>query len=185
MKFLKIFIVIFISLASSVKADSTKNLINELHNGGKIIFIRHAYATGSGDPDNFDKKDCSTQRNLNFQWIKQSKNIGNFFLYNKVDIDQVFSSEWCRCKDTAKYAFNEFKTFDALNSFYQTKFKKNKDKQIKDLKNFIKKWNDNKNLILVTHYVVIQEIFNTGVNSGEIIVSDKNYEIIGRIQTNY
>ena len=72
-----------------------------------------------------------------------------------------------------------------VNSFYQTKFKKNKDKQIKDLKNFIKKWNDNKNLILVTHYVVIQEIFNTGVNSGEIIVSDKNYEIIGRIQTNY
>ena len=185
MKFLKIFIVIFISLASSVKADSTKNLINELHNGGKIIFIRHAYAPGSGDPDNFDKKDCSTQRNLNFQGIKQSKNIGNFFLKNKVDIDQVFSSEWCRCKDTAKYAFNEFKTFDALNSFYQTKFKKNKDKQIKDLKNFIKKWNDNKNLILVTHYVVIQEILNVGVNSGEIIVSDKNYEIIGRIQTNY
>ena len=90
-----------------------------------------------------------------------------------------------KCLHKAKYAFNKFQTFENLNSFYQFKFAKNKDKQIKDLKNFIKKWNDNKNLILVTHYVVIQEIFNTDVNSGEIIVSDKNYEIIGRIQTNY
>ena len=97
----------------------------------------------------------------------------------------MFSSEWCRCKDTAKYAFSEFKTFDALNSFYQAKFRKNKDKQIKDLKNFIKNWNSDRNLILVTHYVVIQEILNIGVNSGEIIVSDQNYEIIGKIQTNY
>ena len=185
MKFLKILIVIFISLASSVKADSTKNLINELHNGGKIIFIRHAYAPGSGDPENFDKNDCSTQRNLNYQGMKQSKNLGKFFANNKISIDQVFSSEWCRCKDTAKYAFSEFKTFDALNSFYQAKFRKNKDKQIKDLKNFIKNWNSDRNLILVTHYVVIQEIFNTGVNSGEIIVSDQNYKIIGRVQTNH
>jgi len=185
MKFLKILIIIFISLTPSIKADSTENLINELHNGGKIIFIRHAYAPGSGDPENFDKNDCLTQRNLNYQGIEQSKNLGKFFFQNNVHIDLVLSSEWCRCKDTAKYAFNEFKTFDALNSFYQAKFKKNKDKQIKDLRNFIKKWNDNKNLILVTHYVVIQEIFNTGVNSGEIIVSDKNYEIIGKLQINY
>ena len=174
MKFLKIFVLIFISLTSSVKADSTINLINELH-----------YAPGSGDPDNFDKKDCSTQRNLNFQGIKQSKDIGNFFLKYKVKIDQVFSSEWCRCKDTAKYAFNKFQTFDALNSFYQAKFEKNKDKQIKDLKNFINNWNSDKNLIFVTHYVVISELLGIGVRSGEIIVSNKELSIIGRIETNY
>ena len=185
MKFLKIFIVIFISLTSSVKADSTINLNNELHNGGKIIFIRHAYAPGSGDPDNFDKKDCSTQRNLNFQGIKQAKDIGNFFLKNKINIDKVFSSEWCRCKDTAKYAFNKFQTFDALNSFYQAKFERNKDKQIIDLKKFINNWNSDKNLIFVTHYVVISELLSIGVRSGEIIVSDKEMNIIGRIETNY
>ena len=185
MKFFKIIIIIFISLTSSIKADSTNDLIDELHKGKKIIFIRHAYAPGSGDPDNFDKKDCSTQRNLNHQGINQSKNLGKFFSKNNIKVDQVLSSEWCRCKDTAKYAFNEFQTFEALNSFYQAKFAKNKDKQIKDLKNFIKNWNSNKNLILVTHYVVIQEILDVGVNSGEIIISDQNYEIIGRLQTSY
>ena len=185
MKFFKIIIIVFISLTSSIKADSQKKLINELKEGGKIIFIRHAYAPGNGDPENFDKKDCSTQRNLNKDGIKQSKKIGQFFIKNQIIINEIFSSEWCRCKDTAKYAFDKFKTFDALNSFYQAKFFKNKDKQIKDLKKFIKTWDDDKNLILVTHYVVISEMLGVGVNSGEIIVSDKNYNIIDSIEISY
>ena len=185
MKFFKIITIIFISLTSSIKADSQKKIINELKEGGKIIFIRHAYAPGNGDPENFDKKDCSTQRNLNKDGIEQSKKIGQFFIKNQIIINEIFSSEWCRCKDTAKYAFGKFKTFDALNSFYQAKFFKNKDKQIKDLKKFIKTWDDDRNLILVTHYVVISEMLGVGVNSGEIIVSDKNYNIIDSIEISY
>ena len=37
MKFLKFFIIIFISLTTSVKADLNKNLVNELEKGGKLI----------------------------------------------------------------------------------------------------------------------------------------------------
>ena len=185
MKFFKIIIIIFISLTSSIKADSQQKLINELKEGGKIIFIRHAYAPGSGDPNNFDKNDCSTQRNLNDQGIEQSKKIGQFFTKNQIVVDDIYSSEWCRCKDTAKYAFGEYKTFDALNSFYQAKFLKNKDKQTADLKRFIEIWNDDKNLILVTHYVVISEMLGVGVGSGELIVSDKNYNINGNIKISY
>jgi hypothetical protein len=36
----------------------------------------------------------------------------------------------------------------------------------------------------VTHYVVILEALNTTVSSGEIIVADKNYKVIGSIETN-
>ena len=32
-----------------------------LQQGGKIVFIRHAYAPGGGDPSNFSIDDCSTQ----------------------------------------------------------------------------------------------------------------------------
>ena len=35
-----------------------------------------------------------------------------------------------------------------------------------------------KNLILVTHFVVISSILNIGTSSGEMIISDKNYNII-------
>ena len=64
MKFLRFLLIIFISLISSVKADFNKKLFNQLEDGGKLIFIRHAYAPGSGDPADFNLNDCSTQRNL-------------------------------------------------------------------------------------------------------------------------
>ena len=178
----KILIILFISLLSlNNNAFSSDKILQSLKEGKKLVFIRHAIAPGNGDPNNFDINDCSTQRNLDQNGIEESKKIGLFFRNNKIKIDKVLSSQWCRCKDTAKYAFKNFKTFDALNSFYDEKFAANEAKQIKDLKNYIKRWNSDKNLVLITHFVVISSILNTGASSGEIIISDKNFNIVGSI----
>ena len=37
-------------------------------------------------------------------------------------IDKILSSEWCRCKQTAKYAFKNYETKSFLNSFFSQKF---------------------------------------------------------------
>ena len=179
MKFLRFFLIIFISLTSSVKADFNKKLLNQLEDGGKLIFIRHAYAPGSGDPNNFDLENCSTQRNLSKEGREQSKKIGFFFKKNKIPIQKIISSEWCRCKETASIAFSNFQTKSFLNSFYSTKYQKNRDSQINQLKLYVKNWDRKKNLILVTHYVVISEILNYAPSSGEIVVSDINFKLIG------
>ncbi len=183
MQIIKYLLIISITLIFSNQVKSNENIINSLKEGGKIIFIRHALAPGNGDPENFDINDCSSQRNLSNKCINQSKIIGKFFLQNKIKIDKVLSSEWCRCKDTAYHSFKNFETFNALNSFYDIKFAQNKKKQIKELKNYIKKWNSDKNLVLVTHYVVILEMLGQSVSSGEIVISDKIYNIIGSIKT--
>ena len=185
MKFIKFFIVIFISLITPIKADLNKNLMNQFKEGGKLIFIRHAYAPGSGDPANFNLNDCSTQRNLSEEGRNQAKLIGEFFIKNKIEIDKVLSSEWCRCKETAKIAFRNFSTNSFLNSFYSLKYAENKDKQVRALNNYIKNFESKKNLILVTHYVLISEVLNYGPSSGEIVVSDKNLNIIDTIEINY
>tara|TARA_B100000900_G_C20237412_1_gene576452 strand:+ start:49 stop:606 length:558 start_codon:yes stop_codon:yes gene_type:complete len=185
MKFLRFFIIIFISLTTSIKADLEKNLIKQLEDGGKLIFIRHAYAPGSGDPDNFNLNDCSTQRNLSEDGKKQARYIGKFFRENNIKIDTVLTSEWCRCKETAKIAFNEFTSKNFLNSFYSSKFSKNKDKQVKELNDYIKRFKSKKNLVLVTHYVLISEVLNYNPSSGEIVVSDKDYNMVGSIQISY
>tara|TARA_E500000331_G_scaffold225963_1_gene216318 strand:+ start:406 stop:951 length:546 start_codon:yes stop_codon:yes gene_type:complete len=178
----KFFFILFFLLINNI-AFSSDEIVNSLKKGKKLIFIRHAYAPGNGDPTNFDLKDCSTQRNLNQRGIEQSKIIGSFFKENSIKIDEIFSSEWCRCKDTAKYAFGNFKKFDALNSFYDERFAANKTKQIEDFKEYIKNWNGENNLVFVTHYVVISAILKIGVSSGEIIISDKSFEVIGSIET--
>ena len=185
MKFLRFFIIIFISLTTPIKADLYKNLINQLEGGGKLIFIRHAYAPGNGDPAGFNLNDCSTQRNLSDDGRKQAQRIGEFFTKNKIEIDKVLSSEWCRCKETAKIAFKNYSTNSFLNSFYSAKFSKNKDKQVVAFNNYLKNLESKKNLILVTHYVFISEVLNYGPSSGEIVVSDKNLNIIGSIEIDF
>ena len=87
MKFIKYLLIIFITINSPIKADSNQNLINELKQGGKLIFIRHAYAPGGGDPDNFDINDCNTQRNLSNSGREQANKIGSFFKDNNILID--------------------------------------------------------------------------------------------------
>ena len=182
MKYFILILSFILSLILTTSTFSKDELILNLQSGGNIIFIRHALAPGTGDPENIDLNDCETQRNLNDKGIEQSKLIGDFFKKNNIPLDQVLSSEWCRCKDTAMYAFDKFNTFKPLNSFYDDKFFKNKNKQINNLKKFIDKWNGKKNLIFVTHYVVILEMLGIGTNSSELVITDKKLKIINNLR---
>ena len=169
----------------SFQINASEQAWNLAQEGDKIILIRHSLAPGGGDPPGFKIDDCKTQRNLNRKGINQSKKIGKLFKKNKISVDQVLSSQWCRCKDTAKYAFGNFKELTALNSTFQSPYNKNEPKQLKELYNFVKKWEGNgKNLVLITHYSIITAVTNVVPSSGEIVITDKNFEVLGTIQTN-
>ena len=178
MKLLFVFFVFFYSLST----NANTSLVESLSQNDKLIFIRHALAPGNGDPDNFDILDSTTQRNLDGVGRDQSKRLGKFFKINNIPIDTVLSSEWCRCQETAKLAFNKYDTFTALNSFYDPKFYKNKDRQLDELKNFIHNLEDDGNIVFVTHYVVIASMLGIGVSSGEILVTDRDLNVIGTIE---
>ena len=172
---------LFLFTSQSIASDQVWKIAQE---GNKIILIRHSIAPGGGDPPGFKINDCKSQRNLSKEGINQSKKIGKLFKKNKVPIDQVFSSQWCRCKDTAKYAFGSYKELTALNSTFQSPYNKNEGKQLKELYSFVKKWNGKgKNLVLITHYSIITAVTNAVPSSGEIVVANKNFKVLGTIQT--
>jgi len=183
-KIISLILKLFFFFIFTLQLHASEQAWNLAQEGNKIILIRHSLAPGGGDPIGFKIDDCKTQRNLNKKGINQSKKIGRSFKKNKVLIDQVLSSQWCRCKDTAKYAFGEYKEFTALNSTFQSPFDKNEGKQLKELYNYVKKWNGNgKNLILITHYSIITAVTNAVPSSGEIVIADKNFKVLGTILT--
>ena len=176
-------LIIIFSLISFHTHASEQNW-KPAQDGDKIILIRHAKAPGGGDPEGFKIEDCKTQRNLDIMGINQAKNIGKFFREKKIEIDQVLSSQWCRCKDTAKYAFGNFKEFTALNSTYTPPYDKNEKEQIKELKAFVSNWKSNgRNLVLVTHYVIILAVTGETSRSGELVITDKNFKVLSKINT--
>ena len=185
MKSLNISLLIIIFFLNTFNLYSSEQPWAPAKEGDKVIFIRHSLAPGGGDPSGFKISNCKTQRNLNQAGINQSKKIGKLFKEKKISIDQVLSSQWCRCKDTAKFAFGNYKEYPALNSTFQHPFNKNEEKQLKEIKQLVKEWDGKgKNLILVTHYSIIVAITGSAPSSGGIVITDKNFNVISTIDTN-
>ena len=90
MRIIKITLLLLISFNVSFKVISANDLQNIFSDDGKIIFIRHAYAPGGGDPDGFDISNCASQRNLNSEGIAQSKRIGKFFKENNIKLIKFY-----------------------------------------------------------------------------------------------
>ena len=80
-----------------------------LREGGHVVLMRHAMSPGTGDPANFDINDCSTQRGLSEQGRQQADRIGTLISVRGARTEQLLSSRYCRCLDTARYAFDDRK----------------------------------------------------------------------------
>ena len=149
------------------------------------MMIRHALAPGSGDPPNFTIGDCTTQRNLDESGRNQARKIGDWLRSNGVTSARVYSSQWCRCLETAALiGFGAVRELPALNSFYERV--QDREKNISTLKGFIRNQPVGGELIImVTHFVTIAAISGSGVSSGEGILielkADGKYMVIGNI----
>ena len=167
--------------AYSAHAD----MIGKMKDGGHILMIRHALAPGTGDPANFRIGDCATQRNLDDRGRNQARSIGDWLRTQGIGSARVYSSQWCRCLETAKLLeMGSVTELPALNSFYE--LTQNREPNLKALRKFIAEQSSNGDLIiLVTHLVTISAIANEGVSSGEGVLlklnEDAPYEIVDHL----
>lgn len=174
-------------LAQSVKATNEAALWHELRKGGYVLLIRHADAPGTFDPPGFKFGVCSTQRNLSEEGRAQAARLGELIRSQNVPIAQVFSSEWCRCVDTATLVFGaeNVKTWRAISS---PKGGDDKQRQasLEAVRMRIAQASLKTNMALVTHMFNIQDITGGGASQGEIVVlraQDKQLPVVGRIST--
>ena len=56
---------------------------------------------GVGDPANFRLGDCATQRNLSEEGRAQAGHLGERLRAHGIQQAEVYSSQWCRCLETA------------------------------------------------------------------------------------
>ena len=147
-------------------------IASETRFDGTVIFLRHALAPGSGDPKSFDLDDCHTQRNLDETGRRQARAIGKRIAAAKLKLAGIFSSEWCRCLETALLLdLGAVTPFDGLNSFYQNHAPR--DATLAKLKSKLANLPRNgAPVIMVTHYVTIQAVANIEVSSGGAVLYD-------------
>ena len=88
---------------------------------GVVAIVRHARATGTGDPASFTLDDCATQRNLHSQGRKQAREIGAAIRAAVATVHWALTCRWCRCRDTASLLdLGPVEDLPALNCFSGT-----------------------------------------------------------------
>ena len=141
---------------------------------GLIVLVRHAEAPGVGDPANFQLRDCATQRNLDANGRQQARRIGGELRLLGIQQAVVYSSQWCRCLETARLLdIGPVQELPALNSFFNRRDEQ--DAQVASLRKFLAGLpSDGAPVVLVTHQVVVTALAGVQPASGESVLLRAN-----------
>lgn len=173
------------SLVQPAGANSA-SVKDTIRSGQYIILIRHALAPGMGDPDAFKIGDCSTQRNLSREGREQARRIGQRLRTMGVKNGLVYTSQWCRCMETATLMrAGKITELPALNSFFGKP--EAGEAQMQALRDWLAKQSFRRPLVLVTHQVNITAFTDVFPESGEAVVmrrgKDGSLTLAGTIKT--
>ena len=162
-------------LLASVWAQAG-DLAQKLQSADHVLLMRHTRAPGVGDPDNYTLTDCRTQRNLSAEGRQQATAIGHWLRKQGITQAEVYSSPWCRCKDTAALLkFTDWRVEPSLASFFDDM--RQAPASTRALQGFIAektKTKGHKALILVTHHVNIFEFAGENIASGDMVLAKVN-----------
>jgi phosphohistidine phosphatase SixA len=169
--------------APAPAADEAE-LFEALRTGSAAALLRHALAPGIGDPAEFRLDDCATQRNLSAAGRDQARAIGERLRAQGITQAEVYSSQWCRCLETARLLdLGAVAELPALNSLYGDRT--SEGEQTAALRDFLSAATRAGPVVLVTHQVNITAMTGQGARSGEIVVVALPFEgegsVLGRI----
>ncbi len=167
-------------------SDRDAALWNALRSGGHVALLRHAVAPGTGDPPEFRLGDCQTQRNLSAQGRDQAARIGELFRAHGIQAAQVFSSQWCRCLETARLlGLGPVEERPFLNSFFNDYAQR--QPQTTKLREWLNRQSLREPIVLVTHQVNMTALSGVYPGSGELVIvrRDETGElvVVGTIET--
>lgn len=171
------------SLPGKAEANA---LWQALKTDGHIALIRHALAPGTGDPAHFELGTCGTQRNLSDEGRRQARRIGARFRDNGLASVALYSSQWCRCLDTARAMdLGPVSELSLLNSFFRDR--QRGPAQTEALRGWLSGQDLARPLVLVTHQVNITALTGVYPASGEMVIlrrnTDGTLETVGTIRT--
>ena len=146
---------------------------------GGVLLIRHAQTdAGIGDPPGFRLEQCSTQRNLSEAGRIQARAIGQWARRNGLRPTAVLSSQWCRCQDTARLAFEQVEVWPALNSTFAGQG--NAEAQVRALRERMQALAPGALEIWVTHQVIMTALSGAYPDLGEGFLLDARGQLLAR-----
>jgi broad specificity phosphatase PhoE len=162
---------IALSLATAAAAEDG-DAWRRLRAGGLVVLMRHGSTEpGLGDPPGLELGDCKTQRNLSERGRAEARRVGERFRAERVPVAKVFTSPWCRCRETAMLAFGRAEDWTPLSSTFDfperdAEFTERVKKRI----GTYSRSHPHGNVIMVTHNVNIASLSRQSVAPCEMVL---------------
>lgn len=180
---LRIIFALFLLVMPAV-AQATEAGWAALREGGHVVLLNHAMTNGAADPENFDIAVCATQQNLSARGKQQARKIGALFGARAAPVELVLSSNYCRCLDTARIAFeSEPEPFEALD--LSTGDEAEKAAQMAAIVSRVRDYSGSGNLVMVTHGQDIQYLTGISPREGEAVIvapEGEGLRVLGRVR---
>ena len=160
-----------LAVLPGVRAEE-RDTWERLRKGSLVILMRHgATEPGLGDPPGFKIGDCSTQRNLSQAGRDDARRIGERFKVERVPVARVYTSPWCRCRETAMLAFGRAEDWEPLSSFFDFPHQEaDFTERVKKRIGQYGRKNPGGNVVMVTHNVNIAALSRHSVATGEMVL---------------
>lgn len=157
-----------------------ETLIELLKTPGHIAFMRHALAPivepARREPAGVTAETlgpCETQRNLNDEGRAEARRIGEFFRKEGIVFEHVFTSKWCRCRETAELILGRpVENLALINSYFSDPNKATKGPaQVAALKQYLNKSvSPTARILMVTHGSLFHDLAGYWTAENEIVV---------------
>ncbi len=169
---------------ASAQDTNDEALWAALQEPGTFGLMRHALAPGFGDPASFDVERCDTQRNLSDEGRQQASAVGSSFRQNHIVSAKIYSSQWCRCRETAELlGLGAVTELPLLNSFFADRAQR--VPQTQALRQWLMEQPLDTPLVLVTHQVNITALTDVSPASGEMVIMrrspDGTLQVLGSL----
>ncbi len=158
--------------AAAALGAETQSVWTRLRQGGYVLLVRHASTEpGLGDPPGLRLDDCSTQRNLSEKGRDEARRIGERVRREKIPVARVYTSPWCRCRETAMLAFGKAEDWEPLSSFFDYPDRDaDFTARVKKRIGTYSSRSMGGNVVMVTHNVNIAALTKLSVATSEIVV---------------
>jgi phosphohistidine phosphatase SixA len=168
---------IIVAMIAGTPVGAGEDLIEIMKKPGHIAFMRHAWAPFEGAPRGQEISaetlgPCETQRNIDARGRDDAARIGALFKARGLTFDAVYTSKWCRCRETAELIMGRtVENLQLINSFYTDPDKTKGPIQIARLKAYLNGETDPKaRMLMVTHGSLITALAGIDTDETEVVV---------------
>jgi phosphohistidine phosphatase SixA len=176
--------------APAAVATDAAALFEQLSGGGHVIYWRHATTDRSQpDRDLRDIERCEFQRNLNAQGRAEARRVGTGFAARGVPLGEIYSSDFCRNRETAELAFGRYERVPDLWNLPQAHAgSMGRDELVSRLRTRLgtPPADPSTNTVLVGHNLNLQAAAGVVIGEGEMAVfgplGEGRFEFLGTLK---